>query len=290
MSILAFSGPAHSYLELTGLFLGNTGIKVLGCMGALCHAFPSYGCSLWELSSAWRTLPRIWSSAKVRGTEFVRAVLHPPGSWLSRSILTLLHLLHAPCAVIGSSWAGDAPAHSMDCVGHVCSSHSPASTTLRAQLCSPASCQSRRTLLMMVFQRVWFYLWLSWKHPAVKESCTHGLGCLTLGLPFKFKLLWLIPLILLFSVWKQQQRVQEGLWVLLSWTLLPPGVTGMSSIFPIYFLDNLQLLVEWACLRDADSWSRLQDMRWWKLSEEMSSPQKEGLQIVLRLGKSSLSS
>lgn len=44
-----------------------------------------------------------------------------------------------------------------------------------------------------------FYLWLSSKHPAVKKSCTHGLGCLALGLPFKFKLLWLIPLAYYFQ-------------------------------------------------------------------------------------------
>lgn len=46
MSILSFSGPANSYLELTGLFLGNTGIKVLGYMETL------YLClsQLWVLS------------------------------------------------------------------------------------------------------------------------------------------------------------------------------------------------------------------------------------------------
>lgn len=98
---------------------------------------------------------------------------------------------------------------------------------------------------MMVFRRVWFYLWLSSKHPAVKKSCIHGLGCLTLGLPFKFKLLWLISLVYSFQCESQlQQHVQEGLWVLLSWTLLPPEVTGMGSIFLIYVLDNLHLLVE----------------------------------------------
>lgn len=184
-------------------------------------------------------LERICSSTKMRGTEFVSGSALPtwqPAEW---SIPILLHLLCAPCAMIGSSWAGDAPTHSLDCKGHVCS----ASTTLRARLCSPTSCQSRCILLMNVFRRVWSYLWLSSKHPAVKKSCTLGLGCLTLELPFKLKLLWLIPLIYYFQCKKcesqHQQHVQEGLWVLLSWTHLPPEVTGMGSIFLIYFLDNL---------------------------------------------------
>lgn len=243
MSILSFSEPANSYLELTGLFPGNTVIKVFGYMGALCLCLSQFWLFSLRSIQCLKNPAQNLKLYKDEGTEFVGGSALP--AWQPAEPE---HPDTAPCAVIGSSWAGDAPTHSLGCVGHVCCSRSPASTTLRGWLCSPASCQSRCTLLMKVFRRVWFYLCLSSKHSAVKKDpCIRGLGCLTLGLSFKFKLLWLIPLIYYFQCKKcksqQQQRVKEGLWVLLSWTLLPPEVTVMSRIFLIYFLDNLHLLV-----------------------------------------------
>lgn len=134
-----------------------------------------------------------------------------------------LNLLEAALHPLAASWAG-VPWHCCICsmlpcsdreqlswgcscsfLG-LCGAHVLCQPQLRARLCSPASCQSRCTLLMKVFQRVWFYLWLSSKHPAVKKSCTHGLGCLTLGLPFKFKLLWLIPLAYYFQCKKCESQ------------------------------------------------------------------------------------
>lgn len=283
MSILSFSGPANSYLELRGLFLGNTVIKVIGYMGALCHAFPSYSCSLSELSSAWRTLPRIWSSAKMRGTEFVSAL----PAWQPAEPEHPNTAAFAPCSLCSEreqlSWGCSCSFLGL-CGTRVlqlqpCQHHAESSALLPSLL--PEQVHSindgiSKSLILPLAQ--------------FKASCTHGLACLILGLPFKFKLLWLIPLIYSFQCEsQQQQRVQEGLWVLLSWTLLPPEITGTSSIFLIYFLDN-HLLVEWAAPRGTDSWAPTQHVRWWKLSEEMSSTQQKGLQTVLRLGKSSLSS
>lgn len=103
--MLSFSGPANSHLELTGLLLGNAGEKgrCLGAWEPSPHTSPSPGLSLWDVSSAKGTLPKIsrHCSVKMRGTELVSGNAHPPGSQLSWSIWTLLRLLSAPDAVMG---------------------------------------------------------------------------------------------------------------------------------------------------------------------------------------------
>lgn len=155
------------------------------------HAFPSPGRSLWDVSSARGTLLKIsrhWS-VKMRGTVFVSGNASP--TWQPAEPE---HPDTAPFAQCSLRSHGEQPGWGCSCplLGlcgmHVCSSRSPARTMLRCQLCSPASCRSRCTLLMKVFRRVWFYLWLSSKRPSVKKPHTCGPGCLTLGLSFKFKL------------------------------------------------------------------------------------------------------
>lgn len=95
----------------------------------------------------------------------------------------LLHLLSAPCATMGSGQDGDAPAHSLVCVGHTYvlqpwphQHHTEMSALLTSLLPEQVHFINEDVSKSLIL------LWLSSEHPSSEESWTHGLGCLTLGL------------------------------------------------------------------------------------------------------------